>query len=249
MTYRYGMVVMLCLTLVIAGCWDHSFADQFLDDPKGRKYYEQRGEIIWEKPMKKKWIALTFDDGPHPMVTSEILSILKQYHAKATFFCMGAKVKLRPHIVKRMISEGHEIGNHTYHHKKLQRLSSQSIQKEMDLSQQITMKTTGRRPVLFRPPEGYYNADIIKLAKKNRQQVILWSWDQDTKDWRNPSVSFIVNKVTKNASNGDIVLFHDTQMVTVRALKRIIPILKKEGYQFVTVSQLIQGVTGKSVTH
>lgn len=236
------LIIMFCAALTLFGSGHSVYAkvEHPNGEPKNRKYYEQRGEITWEKPIKQKWIALTFDDGPDPNVTPHILSLLNQYHAKATFFCMGAKVKRNPKIANRIIAQGHEIGNHTYHHRKIQHLSIKELKHEIDLSQQITSQTTGFRPELFRPPEGIYNTKIVELAKNNQLKVIMWSWDQDTKDWTNPSTSFIVNKVTKNASNGDIVLFHDTQVVTAQALKQILSTLSKQGYQFVTVSKLLQ---------
>jgi peptidoglycan/xylan/chitin deacetylase (PgdA/CDA1 family) len=99
---------------------------------------------------------------------------------------------------------------------------------------------TGQTTRLFRPPGGEYNQKNLDFLKTTQYKMILWSWDQDTKDWKGPGVNKIVKKVLKNASDGDIVLFHDTMSQTVKALKVILPQLKKEGYRFVTVSELMQ---------
>ncbi|WP_028778850.1 polysaccharide deacetylase family protein [Shimazuella kribbensis] len=208
--------------------------------PHDRKYYEKHHKITWEKPTQKKWIALTFDDGPSSNVTQEILQVLQQYQAKATFFCLGYKVQRYPEIARQVVSEGHEIANHTFHHKSMNNLSKRKLESEIEMTQKVIFQTTGMQPKLFRPPEGVYTNQLIETVQKHQLQLIMWSWDQDTKDWsKKRRKSVIVNKVIKNASNGDIVLFHDTQRKTVLALKEILPELKKQGYQFVTVSQLL----------
>lgn len=209
--------------------------------PKDRKYYEQNFGVIWDKPMHKKWIALTFDDGPNAKITKDVLHVLQQYQVKATFFCLGYKVKRYPEIAQLIVSQGHEIANHTYSHPSLNQISNRELDKEIKMTQKVIFQTTGIFAHLFRPPEGIYNDQILKVAKKNQLQSVMWSWDQDTKDWsRNRMKSTIVKKVLKNASNGDIILFHDSQKKTVQALKEILPELKKQGYQFVTVTQLLQ---------
>jgi len=213
---------------------------------KSRQYYEARGEIVWEVPMERKLVALTFDDGPDPRQTPEILELLKQYEAKGTFFVMGKKVTANPELLKRESDEGHEIANHTYNHLYFNaNVSSQKLGDEIDATSDAIMKVNGSRPHLFRPPGGFYNERMIKMAKEKGYLVILWSWHQDTKDWRSPGVSYIVRKVLNNVRGGDIILFHDSvegsgRSQTVEALKIILPELKERGYKFVTVSQLIQ---------
>ncbi|MCH5586045.1 polysaccharide deacetylase family protein [Shimazuella sp. AN120528] len=220
----------------------HAYAD---DPPKDRKYYETHKEIFWDKPIHKKWIALTFDDGPSSGTTGKLLSLLQQYQAKATFFCLGYKVNRYPKIAKSIVVQGHEIANHTYFHFDLNRLTGEKLDKEIKMTQTAIEQVTGVKPYLFRPPGGVYNDQVVSIAKKHQLRMIMWSWDQDTKDWSNRTKkSSIVNKVIRNASNGDIVLFHDLNEKTVLALKEILPELKKRGYQFVTVSQLLQAVEG-----
>lgn len=209
---------------------------------KKRDYYEQRGEIVWEVPTRKKVIALTFDDGPHNVSTVKILDLLKQYDAKATFFVVGSRVEKHPEIVKREFEEGHEIGNHSFSHPSFERIGSHLMTTELDKTQESVFKAVGQKPILFRPPGGSYNESIVQFCKNNGLLMILWSWHQDTLDWRKPGVDRIVNKVLKNAHNGDIVLMHDfvsNSTQTSDALEIILPELKKRGYSFVTISELL----------
>jgi polysaccharide deacetylase family sporulation protein PdaB len=210
---------------------------------KDREYYEARGEIVWEVPTKEKVIALTFDDGPDPEETPLILDLLKQYQVKATFFLVGNKVERYPELVRRELSEGHELANHTYHHTYFSRnIAPAKIVKDITQAEEIIFKTTGQKCHLFRPPGGFYNEKLVKIAKQKGYMVVMWSWHQDTKDWSAPGVNKIVDKVLNNAQNGNIVLFHDYaegQTQTLDALKIILPELVQRGYRFVTVSELL----------
>jgi polysaccharide deacetylase family sporulation protein PdaB len=210
---------------------------------KGRWFYEEQGKAIWEVPTKKKVIALTFDDGPSSTYTPQILDVLKQYQAKATFFVVGSRVKDQPDLVKREILEGHELANHTYNHSNFRGLTEEEIRKELRKTKQIIVELTKFSPKLFRPPGGYYNETIINVANQEGYTVVMWSWHQETLDWKQPGVRNIVKKVLSNARNGDIVLFHDyggDRRQTIEALKQILPELKKRGYKFVTVSELLK---------
>ncbi|EPY14945.1 polysaccharide deacetylase family sporulation protein PdaB [Paenibacillus sp. cl6col] len=210
---------------------------------RDRAYYEGRGDIVWEVPSAGKRIALTFDDGPDPTRTPVILDLLKQYNAKATFFVVGWRVKSHQELVKRTVREGHEIANHTYHHKYFRKgVTKAEIEEEIMKAHRVIEEVTGTPPQLFRPPGGYYNERLVEIAREKGYRVILWSWHQDTKDWRSPGVDRIVNKVLGHARNGDIVLMHDLvegSTQTIQALKKILPELKRRGYSFVTVSELM----------
>ncbi|MEW9700601.1 polysaccharide deacetylase family protein [Paenibacillus sp. SI8] len=207
---------------------------------KNRAYYEDRGEVVWEINTDEKVIALTFDDGPHPTYTPQILDLLKQYQAQATFFVVGNKVKLYPDLLKRELEEGHELANHTYSHAYLG--GNTNMKKEINKAEEIIHATTGYRCQLFRPPGGVFNDNLVSVVKKEGYKMVLWSWQLDTKDWSTPGVKRIVDRVLLHSSNGNIVLFHDyvegpTQ--TIDALKIILPELTKRGYRFVTVSELL----------
>ncbi|WP_125666508.1 polysaccharide deacetylase family protein [Paenibacillus baekrokdamisoli] len=221
---------------------------------KDRYFYEKRGEIVWEVPLEEKKIALTFDDGPYPETTNQILDLLKQYHAKATFFVIGNRVNRFPETIKREVEEGHELANHTFNHVYFKaKMDPLTIQNEILKTEQSIVQLTGKKPALFRPPGGFYSEQLLQIAKKMGYTTVLWSWHQDTNDWRSPGVNRIVKKVLNNARNGDIVLLHDytpgsTQ--TVRALKIILPELERRGFQIVTVSELINFKTQEIIrTH
>lgn len=210
---------------------------------KDRDYYETRGEIVWEVPTNKKVIALTFDDGPDPVYTRQIAELLKQYEAKATFFVVGSRVKAYPGVIQQLAKEKHELANHTYTHPDLRRISPDKLQEEVVATQQEIFRSTNIMTHLFRPPGGYYSESLVDVAKKSGYLVVLWSWHQDTRDWSDPGVKKIVNKVLNNARNGDIVLFHDyggNRKQTVDALREILPELQKRGYQFITVSEMMK---------
>ncbi|NEU29555.1 polysaccharide deacetylase family protein [bacterium LRH843] len=227
--------------LFVLFAFDHSvYADKVIRD---RTYYEKKGDVVWDIPTKEKLVAITFDDGPDATFTNQILEILKGYNAKATFFVVGDRVKKNPDILKRMASEGYEIANHTFSHPNLQRISEKDFVEELTQTEEAILAITGKKPTLFRPPLGYYDDDIVNKAKEFNYLVVMWSWHQDTYDWRNPGVHNIVNKVLTNIRNGDIILFHDyggNRSQTVQAVKIIMPELVKRGYHFVTVSELLQ---------
>lgn len=209
---------------------------------KGREYYEQRGDIVWEVPTPNKVIALTFDDGPDETSTVKILDLLKQYNAKATFFVVGNRVEKYPEIIRREVEEGHEVGNHSFSHPSFANIGSKKMMTELNKAQETIHKATGHDSVLFRPPGGSYNESMVQLCKTNGLLMVLWSWHQDTRDWRKPGVDKIVNKVLTNARNGDIVLMHDfvsNSTQTSDALEIILPELKKRGFSFVTISELL----------
>jgi len=218
-----------------------------------RSYYESRGEVVWEVPTDEKLIALTFDDGPHPRTTPLILDLLKTYEAKATFFVVGNRIEKYKAMVKRQADEGHEVANHTYNHiffDKQFRLDT--IVDEIVKTKNKIYEVTGQTCKWFRPPGGFINDTVVKVAKEHGYTVVLWSWHQDTNDWRSPGVSKIADKVLNNARNGDIVLLHDNvkgSMQTVEALKIVLPELKARGFRIVTVSELMEHKKARAVRH
>lgn len=189
-----------------------------------------------------KAVALTFDDGPHPTYTPEILDILEKHSAKATFFVIGQNAEKYPDIVKRAFDEGHEIGNHTYSHPNMNRINSDKVIDEIQKTARTIEDITGKKPILFRSPGGYLDDGLISTAHKFDCTPVLWSWRQDTRDWAKPSVKQVVKTVLDNLRDGDIILFHDfntKSSPTPAALEIILPELEKRGYSFVTVSELM----------
>lgn len=190
-----------------------------------------------------KYIALTFDDGPHPVYTEQILDILEKNGAKATFFVVGRNAESYPELIQREYNGGHEIGNHTYSHPDMNKISVDRAVEEILKTQNIIESITGKKPELFRAPGGIFSDELITNIEELECKPILWSWRQDTKDWCNVSVNSIVNGVVNNLQNGDIILFHDFNVKgspTPQALELLLPKLKNLGYSFVTVSELLE---------
>lgn len=190
-------------------------------------------------PTTHKVVALTFDDGPDPETTPRLLQTLKEKQAKATFFILGSNALKYPELVKQAANDGHEIGSHTYSHKYLNQMSPAEIETEMEQTNQL-IRQLAHEPNVFRPPGGAWN-DVIAIAALLRgQTTILWSVDAG--DWRRPSIGRVVNRVLKNVKPGSIVLLHDGQpeLPTPAMVAIIIDKLREQGYQFVTVSELLQ---------
>ena len=190
-----------------------------------------------EETENHKYIALTFDDGPEPETTTRILDTLNQYDAKATFFMLGKNAELYPHIAKRVADEGHEVANHTTTHANLNAVKGDRIRTEMTGSMNQIEQATGIKPTLFRPPYGNYNETVISIAEETNQSIILWSLD--TNDWQHRSANATYEMVTQYAQPGSIVLMHDIHKTTADALPQIMQRLTNEGYEFVTVSELL----------
>ncbi len=190
-----------------------------------------------------KKIALTFDDGPHPTKTAKILDILDKYGIKATFFVIGANVEYYPELVAEEAARGHEIANHSYSHTKLSKCTETEIKSEIERTDLAVKKAAGVTPKLFRPPEGAYSENIVKVATDMGKSTIIWT--VDTLDWAKTSHNVIVENIKTNVTSGSIILFHDftcKEAHTIEALETIIPYLQSQGYQFVTVSELISGM-------
>ena len=187
---------------------------------------------IYTIDLRKKLVALTFDDGPGPY-TKRIVNCLKKHNGRATFYVLGQRVKAYPSQIKAIYKGGNEIGNHSYSHPMLYNLSAKQIRSQMNRTDNAIKKLTGTKPVTMRPPGG----GVDSLVRKNvRKPMILWSID--TRDWEHRNKNMTVNHVLNNVSDGDIVLMHDIHEPTMRAALELIPKLKKKGYELVTVSEL-----------
>ena len=181
---------------------------------------------------KRKVVALTFDDGPSKY-TDEILEILKENDACGTFFVIGNKVEIYKDTMQKMVSYGNEIGNHSYNHKWLTKLKEEDLKEQISKTQDIIQANTGFIPTLIRPTYG-------SISQKLKQQLSLdiVMWTVDTSDWKYKSIERIVKEATEKTKDLDIILMHDTHKRTVEALKKIIPTLQQQGFEFVTVSEL-----------
>lgn len=184
-------------------------------------------------------IALTFDDGPHPKKTDKFLDLLEKNGVRATFFVIGENVSYYPKPLKRAVALGHEIGNHTYHHVLLSKISEKEALQEIRSTEEIILQTTGYQTKLLRPPEGAYTKSALQTADDSGYRVVLWT--VDSRDWENIPAEKVVQNVEKNIKGGSILLFHDyTGKHSLEALEILIPQLKAQGYEFVTVSELLK---------
>lgn len=203
-------------------------------------YGSEEEVFVKNGPTDKKIIALTFDDGPHPKETNEVLDVLKKYDIKGTFFIAGKHANWYSKPLIRASKEGHEIGNHTFNHPDISNLSKADLEDEIKKCEDILVKLTGKKPTLFRPPYGSYKKESLEaIAKKYHYKIVLWT-TVDARDWQNPGANKISDTIINNAKNGDIILLHDYATDnTVEALDILIPKMIEKGYKFVTVSQLI----------
>lgn len=200
---------------------------------KGAGSLSQKKQIEGEIAPGQPMVALTFDDGPSPEFTPEILAILKANDATATFFVLGAIAEIYPDLLRQIVEGGNEIGSHTYGHLDLRELDQPALDYQVYTTQEIIRRETGMVPEVLRPPYGFINEELLY---KIDLPVILWSLD--TLDWQSRDPDAIYSRVLNNIKDGDIVLMHDSYESSVEAAKRIIPELKRRGYRLVTVSEL-----------
>lgn len=183
---------------------------------------------------EKKKVALTFDDGPHPQYTPEMLEVLREKNVKATFFLLGEEVEKHPEIVKKIHEEGHVIGNHSYKHEQLSKLTMEKACAQVNRTNDLIYNITGVYPSYLRPPFGDWHEKLD--CEANMVEVL---WDVDPLDWSVQDHAKIVNKVLKNVKENDIILMHDGYETSVTAAKEIIDTLQKQGYEFVTVDEIL----------
>lgn len=184
---------------------------------------------------EKKRVALTFDDGPDAKVTPQILATLNKYNAKATFFMVGPNASKNSAIVKKVYEAGHEIGNHTWNHPKLTGLSPANVKQEVDRTSNAIYASIGQYPTVFRPPYGEVNDKVRSVIT---MPSILWSID--TLDWKHRNADKILASVKASVKDGSIILMHDIHQTTANGLENVVLYLQKQGYEFVTVSEILQ---------
>jgi peptidoglycan/xylan/chitin deacetylase (PgdA/CDA1 family) len=183
-------------------------------------------------------VAMTFDDGPHPTLTPQLLDLLKERNIKCTFFVIGKNAKTYPNIIRRIIAEGHEIGNHTWNHPSLTSRSDDQIRNELKQSEEAVFAAANYRPQLIRPPYGAINNRIKQLMfSEFGYSTIMWS--VDPQDWRRPGASVVTSRLVGGAHPGAIMLAHDIHPGTIAAMPSFFDQMLAKGYQFVTVSQLL----------
>lgn len=211
-----------------------------------------RKGTVYRVPMQKKVVAFTFDDGPSPVWTPQILSELKRAGIKATFFMLGEHVRKYPDIVRQVLLGGHEIGNHSYTHHVLIYYTKEELEKEVRDTERAIQEVAGYTTNIFRPPKGWLTTAEKKQLKDMGYAIVLWSLN--SKDWVTFDDKYIVRYIVRNIRPGDIILFHDSGGVfgteggdrseTVRVIFRLTERLREKGYSFVTVSELVRNGNG-----
>lgn len=226
--------VIMLLALVLSGSWA-------LPAPAAEPV------VIWGGPATVKQVAITFDDGPSPRYTPQILALLHRYQAQATFFVLGRKVEKYPHLVKAQWQGGNEVGNHTYDHPRLTKTTELAREQELERTAvDLDLLGLRRDHHLFRPPYSAYDHRLVDYLAHTHRQMVMWGLDSG--DWQGLDRDTIVKNVLNRVRPGAIIIFHDSDETdnadrspTVAALKVILPALKAAGYRMVTVSQLVAG--------
>ena len=218
-----GITILFFMLIAAAG----------LDGDLDKKEQSVFGALSDEEHPK---IALTFDDGPHPVYTEELLDGLKKRKVLATFFLIGNNIEGNEEIVKRMVEEGHLIGSHTYNHVQLNKLSESKAKEEILKGCNKIYETTGVCPSFVRPPFGEWKKNLDFCVT-----MLPVFWNVDSLDWKLQNTEKIVKRVVKDVKEGDIILMHDIFETSVQAAFQIIDELEKENYEFVTVDELLLG--------
>jgi len=192
--------------------------------------YKKKGSTVKE-------VAITFDDGPTPE-TEKVLELLARYNAKATFFCIGSQIEKYPEIVKKTAMAGHTVSNHTYtHSRQLSIFPVEKTVEELEVTDALVQKHTGRKPMFFRPPYGVTSPNIAKALKQTGHYVI--GWNVRSLDAVIDSETKIFNRIKGRLAPGCIILLHDTSQKTVNVLEQLLLLLQQQGYKAVTVDQLL----------
>jgi peptidoglycan/xylan/chitin deacetylase (PgdA/CDA1 family) len=200
---------------------------------------------IWAGPPTQKAVALTFDDGPSPIYTPQIMALLKQYGAHGTFFVIGKQVEQDPRLVQALLQDGNEVGNHSFSHPRMTQENQISRAQEVERTAlDLDLLGCPAAPRLFRPPYGAYDDRLKSYLAHTGRHLVLWGIDSG--DWQGLAAPAIIKNVLGRVRNGAIVIFHDgdeqdqaDRRPTVEALKTILPALQTAGYRMVTVSELV----------
>src|SRR5438477_7983745 len=185
------------------------------------------------------YIALTFDDGPNQKLTPRLLDLLAQHHIHVTFFVVGENAAEHPQILQRAVREGHEIGNHTWSHPNLAKMTDENVRSQLQRTEEAIRSAIGSQPTLFRPPYGSVTAhQKCFIHGELGYEIILW--EVDPLDWKNPGPNVVSSRILKETRPGSIVLAHDIHPQTIQAMPATLTELEAKGFKFVTVSELLK---------
>lgn len=196
-------------------------------------------ELVRKVPTTHKVVAFTFDDGPHPAATPELLALLEEKEVKATFFILGRNGEANLPLLKEIIAAGHEIGNHGYSHQFLRQMGMDRYLADVKRNEAL-LNRAGVTTTLFRPPGGGYNDNLVAKLQQDGYRTVMWS--VDTRDWSRPDADQVVKRATDHLEPGAIFLFHDGQsdLPTVKAVRILIDRFREQGYSIVTVGELLR---------
>lgn len=203
----------------------------------GRRRFDASLGVLYRGNPDRREIALTIDDGPHDPQTAQILDILRRENVRATFFVVGSRVKEHPGLIRRMAAEGHEVGNHSQNHYRLDTLTPSQVSAEIASCEINVKRAAGIDMRVMRPPGSRANEAVYRVSRENGYVVA--SWTAAAKDFDDVPADYIVNQIVRQAENGSIILLHDQRPSTVTALPRMIAQLKRDGFEFVTVSEML----------
>ena len=233
----WDFLFFLVSAVILMGCFSVFFDQAVLT----------RAGTIFRVPTNKQYVALTFDDGPSPVWTPLILDELKKANIRATFFMIGHHVQKYPKIARRVVSEGHEIGNHGYAHTVILYYTPTEVEEEIKYTEHVIREITGATTKIFRPPKAWMQHAVKDKIFSMGYKVVLWSLN--SKDWVMFHYKSIVNFISARVKNGDILLFHDSgnifsieggdRMQTVKSIGLLAKTLRSKGFEFVTVGELI----------
>ena len=225
--YRYEIILAL-IVLLLTGSIVVSSKDRAKD-------------FAFRDPRYPYKIALTFDDGPHPVYTDRLISVLRQNKVPATFFVVGKMALQHPELVEELSLAGHEIEVHGFTHTNLTKLSERDVEKELNETRSIIEDITGKKCFFFRPPGGQFNDKVIKEASLLGEEMVLWSVFPKDHEENDPEI--IIQRVMAQAADGGVVLLHSGRDPTIAALPEIIKRLREKGFEFVTVVELRSSAT------
>ncbi|PWJ50916.1 Peptidoglycan/xylan/chitin deacetylase, PgdA/CDA1 family [Faecalicatena contorta] len=227
MVYVFLLLGLVCPSL---------FTENQIKEKEQEVSYPNASAYMAATVEEKPKIAITFDDGPNAECTPKLLDGLQKRGVKATFFLIGQNIEKgnNREIVKRMYEEGHLIGNHTYHHVEITRVSNEKAYEELMMCNELIQSITGQEVEYMRPPFGLWQKEL-----EQKIHVLPVMWNVDPLDWATENVDEIVNKVVTRTEENDIILLHDCYDSSVKAALRIIDLLQAEGFEFVTVDQII----------
>ena len=211
--------------------------------PSGQWY----GRTFTRLPRSSKKLALTYDDGPNDPYTLRLMEVLAKHDVRATFFAIGRYVQQKPQILRELVNSGHVVGNHTYTHPQLMFESENQIRSQLSMCQNILNDTLGMHVNLFRPPFGGRRPAVLRIAREMKLEPVMWSIT--SYDWKPTTPERIEQHVRRQLKGGDVILLHDGGHVemgadrshTVKVTDRLITKYKAEGYEFVTIPELMKG--------